>query len=93
MNLPLSHSAERANWRDLYRAAILELNPTKLPQRILDAETSLIARARELFQDGGSNPEETEDLDDAMYALKALRSTLKYNPAATLDKPSHMKMA
>ena len=76
-------------WRELYRAAILELDPTQLPERILEAETALIVRAKELFQDGGSNEQETQDLDDAMYALQALRSALKYNPSAAtaVDKP------
>ena len=31
-------------------------------------------RARELFQAAGDNSEETEALDDVMYALHALRS-------------------
>ena len=77
-----SPTASTESWREPYRAAILELDPAKLLQRIPEAEGAVIARARELFQDSGSNPEEAEDLDDAMYALKALRSTLKYNPAA-----------
>ena len=82
------------NWREFYRAAILELDPAKLSQRIAEAENAVIARARELFQDGGRNAEEAEDLDDAMYALKALRSTLKYNPAAATSSGTHnMKLA
>ena len=92
MNLPLSHSAERPNWRDFYRAAILELDPSKLPQRIREAEMVFIARARELFQDGGGNGEETEDLDNAMYVLNALRNTVKHNRAVARS-PNDMKVA
>jgi len=33
-----------------------------------------VLRARELFQAAGDNGEETEALDDVMYALHALRS-------------------
>ena len=69
-------------WRELYRAAILELELTRLPERILQAETALILRAKELFQNGGGNGQETQDLDDAMYALQALRSALRNNPSA-----------
>jgi len=35
-----------------------------------------------LFLDGGGNGQETQDLDDAMYALQALRSALRNNPSA-----------
>ena len=58
MNLPLSHPAERPNWRDLYRAAILELDSSRLPERIVEAENVVIARARELFHQGGDYGEE-----------------------------------
>ena len=80
--LPPPSKPSAITWRELYRAAILELDPAKLPQRILDAETALITRATELFQDGGGSGQETQDLDDAMYALQALRSALKYNSSA-----------
>ena len=85
MNLTLSHSPERPNWRDLYRAAILELDSSRLPERIVAAENVVIARARELFHQGGDNGEETENLNDAMYALRALRSTLRYHSASVSD--------
>ena len=90
-----TNSSENNGWRELYRAAILELELTRLPERILQAETALILRAKELFQGGGSNEQETQDLDDAMYALQALRSALKYNPsaAAAVDKPSDINVA
>jgi len=90
-----TNSSENNGWRELYRAAILELDPAQLPERILAAETGVILRAKELFQDGGSNEQETQDLDDAMYALQALRSALKYNPsaAAAVDKPRDTRVA
>ena len=46
--------------------------------RIEETSNALIARARELFHDAGDNGEETEDISDAMYALQALRSMLKF---------------
>jgi hypothetical protein len=93
-SLPPPNSSEHTNWREIYRAAILELDPTQLPERILEAETALIVRAKELFQDGGGNGQETQDLDDAMYALQALRSALKHNPAtATVDQRNDIRVA
>ena len=85
-----TNSSENNGWRELYRAAILELELTRLPERILQSETALILRAKELFQNGGGNGQETQDLDDAMYALQALRSALKNNPstASANDKSS-----
>ena len=93
--LPPPNSSEHTNWREIYRAAILELDLTQLPERILAAETAVILRAKELFLDGGGNGQETQDLDDAMYALQALRSALRHNPsaAATDDKSSDATVA
>jgi len=89
-----TNSSENNGWRELYRAAILELELSRLPGRILQAETALILRAKELFQDGGGNGQETQDLDDAMYALQALRSALKHNPAtATVDQRNDIRVA
>jgi len=39
-----------------------------------------VARARELFHSAGGNIEEEQAVDDAVYALHALRSALKDRP-------------
>lgn len=44
-----------SKWRDFYRAAMLEPDSTKLPERIAEAENALVQRARELFQKTGDN--------------------------------------
>jgi hypothetical protein len=62
-------------WKSLYTAALFEIDSSKLPERIAQAEAALIVRARELFHASGDNIEEEEALDDAMYALRALRNT------------------
>jgi hypothetical protein len=70
------------------------LDSTKLPQRIVEAEKTIVLRARELFRSAGDNAEEAEALDDAMYALHALRSTMKYSPSPALTiKEIKMKVA
>ena len=61
-------------WRQLYRAALSEIDNSKLPERIAEAEKAVVLRARELLQAAGDNGEETEALDDVMYRLHALRS-------------------
>ena len=61
------------DWRSLYRAAILEINKSILPERVSDAEAAAIARRREIFYADGT-PEEKEALEDALYALQAFRT-------------------
>lgn len=62
-------------WRDLYKAALFEVDNARLPDRITRAEEALVVRARELFHMAGDNIEEEQALDDTMYALHALRNT------------------
>ena len=70
-----SQSSDTRAWRRFYTAALFEVDGDRLPERIAQAETALIVRARELFHSPGDNIEEEQALDDAMYALHALRST------------------
>jgi hypothetical protein len=69
------------NWRALYRSALFETDRTKLPGRISNAEQAIVARGRQLF---GSCTDDMEDeaLDDALYALRALKSCLRLNTIA-----------
>jgi len=80
---PPRTESEGTNWRELYRAAILELDPSKLSVQIAEAESALIKRERELVQETGDNKKEEEQaLDDAMYFLRVLSRMLKREPAA-----------
>ena len=78
-----SASASIRNWRELYRTALLETDPQKLQSRIADAEKAIILRGRELFAMSGDTSEEAEALDDALYALRALRSSLRFKTRET----------
>ena len=71
----------RRDWRSLYRAAIYETNASRLLARVSEAEAAIHVRERELFY-GVGGTEEKENLEDALYALRALRSSLKYTRAA-----------
>jgi hypothetical protein len=70
------------SWKDLYHAAIFESDLSKLPERIADDEAALVISARELFYSADDDGREAESLDDAMYILRALRSSLKPSPTA-----------
>ena len=74
----ISKSPDSKYWRQLYRAALFEIDDSKLPGRIAEAEKAVVLRARELFQAAGDNGEETEALDHVMYALHALRSNYQH---------------
>jgi hypothetical protein len=81
MNTSTCKSLDSGAWRELYRAALFEIDETKLPERISQAEKALALRARDLFRLAGDNIEEGEALDDAMYALHALQSRPQSNRA------------
>ena len=74
MSASISKSPDNRYWRQLHRAALSEMDASKLPERIAEAERAVVLRARELFQAAGDKGEETEALDHVMYALHALRS-------------------
>lgn len=65
------------SWRKLYRAALTETDVQKLPLRIEEARRALILRSRELFSTSPNYDGESEAIDDAMYAVKALENCLK----------------
>ncbi|MGC2186550.1 MAG: hypothetical protein WA637_25005 [Terriglobales bacterium] len=81
MNTGICKGLDARSWKDLYQAALCESDLNKLPERIADAETALVMRARDLFYTSGDKIDEAESLDDAMCILHALRSSLKRRPS------------
>lgn len=61
-------------WRDLYLTALMEADSGKTAARIAEAEQAIVVRARELFKAPGDHIQEEEALDDALYALHALKN-------------------
>lgn len=72
-----THTPQIWAWRDLYLTALMEVDKNKTPTRIADAERAILNRARELFKASGDNIQEEEALDDALYALRALKNCLE----------------
>jgi hypothetical protein len=64
------------DWKDLYVAALLEGDKDKIPSLIDQAERAIVNRARELFGSTGDHIQEEEGLEDALYALHALKTCL-----------------
>lgn len=73
---PSHQASQSSEWKSLYVAALLEGNVDRIPALILDAERAIIGRARELFSTPGDHIQEEEALDDALYALHALKSCI-----------------
>ena len=67
------------NWRELYTAALFEIDTSKLASRIEEARKALVFRSRELFQTSPNYDGETEDMETALYALEALENCLRSN--------------
>lgn len=68
----LDHTA----WHVLYHAALFETDRDELPWRIAKAEEAIFARIRELFVIAADHIDEDVVLDDALYALRALRTCI-----------------
>ena len=71
---PARLSTPALAWHVLYQAALFETDRSKLPQRIAEAEQAILARVKELFVVQTDHIEEDQILDDALYALRALRN-------------------
>ena len=67
------------NWRGLYKAALFETDTSKLAWRIEEARKALIFRSRELFETSPNYDGETEEIENALYALQALENCLRSN--------------
>ena len=70
-----------AEWKALYRAAILETDRNVIQEKLSEAESAVLARGRELFY-GNGTCEEKDELQDALYALRAFRNSLEHAEAA-----------
>ena len=82
MRNEIASSCVLQTWRDLYTAALFETDKDRIPTRIAEAESAIVARARELFAAGSDTIEEDQALDDALYALRAFQSCLQFRAVA-----------
>jgi hypothetical protein len=66
-------------WRQLYEAAVLGLDPTKIQDRIEEAEKAIAKRALAVMREGADGAER-EALANAMQALSDLKRHLSESP-------------
>ncbi len=70
-------------WKSLYRSAMSAAGARVNPRKVTEAEKAVLARTRELLFATGTEVEmEREALDDALYALRALQTTVTFHTAA-----------
>lgn len=65
-------------WHLLYQDALFETDKNKMPLKIAEAEKAILGRMKELFHADGDHIEEDLILDDALYALRALRTCVQH---------------
>ena len=63
----------KQDWEKLYRAAILEWNPSKLRRRIEDAEAAILERLRSSSNSPGNSRKERDSIARALRILRLLR--------------------
>lgn len=76
-------SRENFNWEKAYLAAILEKDRVRLPGLIEAANQTLCERLRTLLAASPVCSHEIEAINDALYMLQALRSSLLYREDET----------
>jgi len=66
-------SSSSDNWKRLFQAAMLELDKTKLPERIRDAQQAIVKHMEEFFKKETTTPDEHQKLYDALTSLRDLQ--------------------
>ena len=59
-------------WKQLYQTAMLELRPDKLKEQVECAQLAIQHRMQELAQTNQCNPEERQEIEDAISGLRVL---------------------
>jgi hypothetical protein len=70
---PRSGEVNMATWYELYRAAVLETDWSKMEERIQAAESAISGTLREFSLNHGGTPDENKALADALNSLHGLR--------------------
>ena len=82
MSTVASYNSSQLAWHSLYQAALFETDRNKVPRLIEEAEKAILSRIKELFVSSADHIEEDVVLDDALYALRALRNCIHSEAAA-----------
>jgi hypothetical protein len=64
---------ENQNWFSLYRSALVEVEPSKLPALIEAAKQAILTRIETIHALSGRHPAELHAIEDALRALNLLQ--------------------
>src|SRR4051812_19068653 len=67
-----TNAARVPDWKNLYQLAVMEPDPAKLSQRIVDARSVILDRIQETLTTS-SHYTERQELSDALNGLRVLR--------------------
>lgn len=72
-NTPSTSNVRFPDWQLEYEAALLEVDPQKLPDRVKAAETAIFLRQQALVHSSDGHAEQ-EAIEDAMRALRFIQT-------------------
>jgi hypothetical protein len=75
------------NWRALYEAAVLELDPPKIPARIAEAQRAIMNHMEDMNRPDGP---ESEALLNALTVLQDLRKIAEADGRSQRSESSHV---
>ena len=64
------------SWHEAYKAALLEIDWTKIPERIQAAESEIRERQRVISEDHGGTAEEREAIANALRGVQVLQNRI-----------------
>ena len=82
MSTGMSRTSSPLAWHVLYHSALFETDRNKVTRLMEEAEKAILSRIKELFVSSSDHIEEEIVLDDALYALRALRNCIHSEAAA-----------
>jgi GTP1/Obg family GTP-binding protein len=78
--------AENKTWQELYMQTILEVNATKMPERIAATRQAIFGRLRDLEHDSDHHAERHK-MQDALNALSAFETETRTMVDNSYDRP------
>jgi hypothetical protein len=71
--------SSKVGWKELYTSALFETDKSKMAGKIIEAQTAILIRRRELMK-VGADIRERQGLDTALLSLQALANCLELTP-------------
>jgi hypothetical protein len=80
----------KPNWQDLYRAALVELDPVELGKKIDLANAAIYQRLSELARNGVRSSDEQRAMGDALRNLRMIQEIKPTSAPDTAESPDRI---